>query len=120
MPLALGALGGMISTLGFLALGAVWIASSGLGLRAILQRRFAVHQDWMTRSYALTTSAITLRIYVVAASLLLPLHFLSAYRAIAWLCWVPNLIAAEIIIGLRRRAKAPPQPSTALPAPSQV
>jgi hypothetical protein len=26
------------------------------------------------------------------------MEFLTAYRMIAWLCWVPNLIAAEYLI----------------------
>ena len=99
-PLALGALGGAISTAGFVSVGFAWIGTSGAGLRAILQGRIAAHQDWMTRSYALTAAAITLRLYLMAA-LLLHLPFIQAYRAISWLSWVPNLLVAEML--LRRR-----------------
>jgi hypothetical protein len=51
----------------------------------------------MIRSYALTAAAITLRIY-------LPLSFAFhwpysiAYPAIAWLCWIPNALAAEVYL----------------------
>ena len=106
VPLALGAVGGTLSTFGFLGLGAAWIGSSGAGLAAILRRQVGVHQDWMTRSYALTTAAITLRLYLVAA-MLLHLPFVNAYRAISWLCWVPNLLVAEMIIWLRCRGQQP-------------
>ena len=104
LPLALGALGGSVSTLGFLSLGFAWIGSSGMGLAAILQGRVAAHQDWMTRSYALTAAAITLRLYLVA-SLALHLPFVPAYRVIAWLCWVPNLLAAEAILLFRHHVR---------------
>jgi hypothetical protein len=48
----------------------------------------------MIRNFALTFAAVTLRLY-------LPLGFLSGlrfedfYPALAWLCWVPNLVIAE-------------------------
>ena len=51
----------------------------------------------MVRSYALTAAAITLRLYLgVALGFRLP--FTAAYPAIAWLCWTPNLVAAEILL----------------------
>lgn len=51
----------------------------------------------MVRSYALTLPAVTLRIYL-PVSLIAGVHFMVAYPAIAWLCWVPNAIAAEWLI----------------------
>lgn len=51
----------------------------------------------MIRSFALTGAAITLRVY-------LPLVFVFhwpysiAYPAIAWLCWIPNALAAEVYV----------------------
>ena len=104
VPLALGALGGSVSTFGFLGLGIAWIGSSGMGLSAILRGRVPVHQDWMTRSYALTLAAVTLRLYLVAA-VVLHLPFVDAYRLISWLCWVPNLLVAEVIIGVRQQTR---------------
>lgn len=51
----------------------------------------------MIRSFALTASAITLRIYLgLGTALQIP--FEDSYPAIAWLCWVPNLIAAELYL----------------------
>ena len=47
----------------------------------------------MIRSYALTLAGVTLRLDVPAA-LLGPFAFSTAYAAIAWLCWVPNLLIA--------------------------
>ncbi len=55
---------------------------------------------WMIRSYALTFAAVTLRIWL-PLSQVAGLPFAQAYPAIAWFCWVPNLIVVEWLI-LRR------------------
>jgi hypothetical protein len=39
-------------------------------------------------------AAVTLRLYLPLAALG-GIPFEEAYPAIAWLCWVPNLVAAE-------------------------
>lgn len=69
----------------------------------------------MLRSYALTSAAITLRLYLGAATAA-KLPFADAYPAIAWLCWVPNLALVEL--ALRWPARQPartPAPSAAAP-----
>jgi len=62
----------------------------------------------MTRSYALTFAAVTLRIYL-PLSQVAGIPFEPAYQTIAWLCWVPNLIVAEWLI-LRRFVDAASEP----------
>jgi hypothetical protein len=50
----------------------------------------------MIRSYALTTAAITLRLYIAGSEILdIPLE--QSYRYIAWLCWIPNALIAELL-----------------------
>jgi hypothetical protein len=53
----------------------------------------------MIRSFALTAAAITLRMYL---PLIFVFHwnFSVAYPAIAWLCWIPNALAAEVYLRL--------------------
>jgi hypothetical protein len=71
-----------------------------MGWRAAMRRRLVEHRRWMIRSWALTLAAVTLRLYMLALpGMSSPL---DAYRAISFLCWVPNLIAAELY--LRRRS----------------
>ena len=48
----------------------------------------------MVRSFALTAAAVTLRIYLGFVPVL-EVPFVDAYRAISFLCWVPNLLVAE-------------------------
>ena len=98
--LAFGSSAGPIVGVGFGALAALWIAVNLLGWRAAVQGRFDAHRRWMIRSWALTLAAVTLRIYLPTA-IALELPVLEAYRAIAWLCWVPNLLLAEVWLAAR-------------------
>ena len=100
--LAPGSFAGPIASVGFGGLAVIWIAVTLLGWRAAMQGRFVEHRRWMIRSWALTLAAITLRLYLPLVQVL-DLDFLPWYRAISFLAWVPNLIAAEVWL---RRAKA--------------
>ena len=98
--LALGTTAEPVAGAGFGLLAIVWLACTANAWRLATRRAFAAHERWMIRSFALTLAAVTLRLYV-PISLLLHLDFASAYAAIAWLCWVPNLVAAEVYLALR-------------------
>ena len=94
MALARTAYGGASARLGFLALALLWCFTAIQGLRHIRARRHALHRCWMWRNYALTFEAVTLRIWFPVLEMLgLPL--VEAYRTVAWLCWVPNLLLVE-------------------------
>jgi uncharacterized membrane protein len=97
--------GGLIGRAGFFVLSLLWLGSGWHAWRAIRAGRVADHRRWMTRNFALTFAAVTLRFYL-PLSLAAGIAFDTAYAAIAWLCWVPNLVAVE---WWRRRA--PVQPS---------
>lgn len=101
---------GWVASAGFLTLGAAWIVTTAFAVRAILRGDAIRHRRWMIRSYALTAAAITLRIYL---PFVFVFHwpFAIGYPAIAWLCWIPNAVAAEIYL------RAVPRPSRlSLPA----
>lgn len=104
VPLALGASTGPISTVGFGTLALAWILCTVQGWRCAIERRFSAHRAWMIRSFALTLAAVTLRIYLILLEFM-PVAFEDGYRAISFLCWVPNWIVAEIYLS-RRRASA--------------
>lgn len=94
---ATGAEGGLSSRTGFFLLGLCWLASAWVALSSIRRGDVAAHRRWMIRNFALTFAAVTLRLWlptlVVASG-----SFLDAYRTVAWLCWVPNAIVAEILL----------------------
>ena len=64
----------------------------------IRKRDILAHRDWMTRSFALTLAAVTLRIYVPLASSVWHWHPEFVVESSAWLSWIPNLIVAEVLI----------------------
>ncbi len=67
-----------------------------------LQKDWKRHADMMTRSYALTLSAVTLRFYIYLIALFqLEIPPRAAYIWVAWLSWTLNLMLAEYLI--RRR-----------------
>ena len=93
------AFGGLLSRLGFALLAAAWLATGLLAYRAIRVRDIAAHRRWMIRNFSLTFAAVTLRIYV-PASIASGMAFELAYPVIAWLCWVPNLLLAEMLFNM--------------------
>ena len=95
--IAFFATGGLTSSLGFSGLALSWVFTTSAAYRSIRAADTDTHQKWMIRSYALTFAAVTLRIWL-PLSQIVGFTFMEAYPVIAWLCWIPNLIVAEMII----------------------
>ena len=99
--IAFYASGGWVSQIGFLGLGIGWLWTTTLAYRAIRQQKINDHFRWMTYSYALCFAAVTLRIYLPVLETIFH-DFYTAYRIVAWLAWVPNLIIAYFLIKWQR------------------
>jgi uncharacterized membrane protein len=95
--IALHATGGIIPKLGFVSMAIVWFFTTLFGFTAIKNGNIEKHQKLMIYSYAACFSAVTLRIWLPILTISLD-SFLSAYRIVAWLSWVPNIIVAYFII----------------------
>ena len=102
--LALGTQAGPVAGAGFAISATLWPIFTFLGIRAAIQGRFDDHRAWMIRSFAITSTAITLRLMLPFAGLVLSIPFFPAYRVIAWASWLTNLAIAELY--LRRKAVA--------------
>lgn len=89
--------GGWISQAGFVSLGIVWLVSTMAAYVFIRNKEVSKHKKAMIYSYAACFAAVTLRIYLLALPPFFA-DFLDAYRIIAWLCWVPNIIIAYFIV----------------------
>jgi uncharacterized membrane protein len=97
--IAFFATGGIISATGFGTLALLWLFTIIKAYASIRRLRIKEHQQWMIRNYALTFAAVTLRIYLpLFMGPAFRVDFILAYHIISWLCWVPNIIVAEIII----------------------
>jgi hypothetical protein len=101
--LALGTTAGPVAAVGFAIPAILWPVFTWFGWRAAIERRFDEHRDWMLRSYAVTSTAITLRLMLPAAGIL-GLPFFPAYRVISWLAWITNLAVFEYAIRRKQAA----------------
>lgn len=86
----------------FLLQCSLWLGCTYLAYYFIRRGNVQAHRKWMLRSYALTFAAITLRVYVFLSSWSFDLGQPSAYAAIAWLSWVPNLLICEWYLRVKR------------------
>lgn len=100
------AFGGPVAKLGFAGLALAWLYTGAKAYSAARNRDFRAHRHWMIRNLALTFAAVTLRLYLPSV-FIFQLSFAPAYAAIAWLCWVPNLVVAE---WLAKTTHAPDSP----------
>jgi uncharacterized membrane protein len=95
LPLAAQAMGGPLAQLGFGLLGLGWLATTAIALIHVRAGRIGAHRRWMLRSFALTTAGISLRVQLGVGGVLgLPVE--AIYTAVAWSCWVPNVLLAEL------------------------
>jgi signal transduction histidine kinase len=96
LVMAFRAMTGAVAGVGFGVLAIATAVCAALGWRAAVERRFAVHRDWMWRCYLLLCSAILLRLI---AGLAIVTGFEAAwfYPATAWASWVLPLAVYEAV-----------------------
>ncbi len=96
--------GTLASKTSFVLLSLLWIFFTAVALQKIKQKNFAEHRNWMIRSYALTLSAISLRLFAFILPKFWHLNAFDEYTLIAWLSWLLNLAVAEFIIFRKRNS----------------
>ncbi|HXJ89360.1 MAG TPA: DUF2306 domain-containing protein [Candidatus Binatia bacterium] len=89
---------------GFAMLAALWFFTGLQAYRRIRQGDIDAHRRWMTRNFALSLAAVTLRNELPLMLFALHWSFHISYIIISWLCWIPNLLLAEWLIARRIRA----------------
>jgi uncharacterized membrane protein len=99
------AFGGLPTHLGFSLLALLWLVTAVMAYVRVRQGDLEAHREWMIRNYALTFAAVTLRLWLPLL-MISGFAFITAYITVAWLCWIPNLIAAELYIsGAKAKGK---------------
>ena len=96
--------GGISSKIAFSVLATSWITTTALGWRKAILRQWVTHREWMLRSYALTLSAITLRVWKYLLVLCFEPRPMDLYRLVAWLGFIPNILLIEWWIRRTRQA----------------
>lgn len=93
---------GFASSVGNTLLALLWLFTGAAGLRAARRRRFAEHRAWMIRCFALTTSIVLNRVWLVglyaivgAAGPVDEGRLRQIATAAVWLSWVVNLLVAQ-------------------------
>jgi uncharacterized membrane protein YozB (DUF420 family) len=98
-------LGGFTTHFGFGLLAILWGTTTTYGYTLIRKRNWRSHREWMIRSYALCFAFVMLRIWYPGIEALGASN-VEAYQTAAWMCWVPNLMIAELYIGWYRQRHA--------------
>jgi uncharacterized membrane protein len=91
--IAWAATGGPVAKTGFGLLGILWTTTTIGAYLFIRKGRTDQHERWMIFSYSLCFAAVTLRLYMPFL-IAWTGDFIPAYRIVAWLCWIPNLLFA--------------------------
>ena len=87
----------------FMLLSVLWWVTTWWAYQAILKGNIEQHKAWMYRSYALTLSAISLRIMQFCFATWTDIDPEIAYQIVALPSWLINLLIAEIIIYYQKK-----------------
>ena len=90
--------GGLVAQVSFLLLSTFWMLFTFLSFYFILKKQVIQHQKFAIRSFALTLSAISLRLFKYILVFFFEPLPMDAYRIAAWSSWTFNLLVAELII----------------------
>ncbi len=97
--------GGLSSIVAFILLAILWMGFTATAVYKAIKKDFNAHRIFMIRSFVLTLSAISLRIWKVLFAMFTDIPPMDRYRIIAWLGWVLNLFIAEGIIFMYFKSK---------------
>jgi uncharacterized membrane protein len=104
------ALGGPMARLGFAVMAVAVLVITGLAVVAIRGGDVAAHRRWMRRSYAVIFSAVTFRLWLLTLTAL-GLPFDAVYAVGAWVAWMGNVMASDLLAGLVADGRSPRAPA---------
>lgn len=88
---------GALAKLGFSCLAISWFTATYLAYIKARRKEFPPHREWMIRSYAITLAVVSVRpMFMIDPPM--GLTYDVWYQIVTWICWVPNLIVAELYI----------------------
>lgn len=102
--MSLYAEGGWIASLGFLAMSLAWFYTTFMAVKKVREKDIQGHIRWMMRSYAVTFSAVMLRLWVPILSLGLGWEHEFVVILTAWISWILNLFFVEFLIAIKPKS----------------
>jgi len=103
--IAYHATGGIYAVYGFSGMSTAWLLTTIIAYKAIRARDIKKHERWMIRSYAVTFTGVTFRLWLPFLKFAFQMDFLEAYPISSWVSWMANLLVAELIIRRQFRKK---------------
>lgn len=100
--------GGISAQIAFSLLAIGWLYFTWKGWQKARERSWEAHQNFMLRSYALTLSAVSLRLFkwIIVNTMAPPP--MDTYRFVAWAGWVVNLLVVELYLLNRMSVRSLP------------
>ena len=90
--------GGFYPQLSFSIQAILWFYFTYLAFKFAKSKQWTEHKNFMLRSFALTLSAISLRLIKLGIVSTIELPPMDTYRIVAWAGWLVNLMIVEIYI----------------------
>jgi len=97
--------GGWVAGSSLVTLALVWLASSAMALRSILNGQVEIHKEWMIRSYVLAFSFVNFRWWMDWPVFANAGTFAERLTAVVWLGWTVPLFLTEVILQWRRTGR---------------
>ncbi|MEM9077690.1 MAG: DUF2306 domain-containing protein [Bacteroidota bacterium] len=85
--------GGFVASLGFAVLAILWLFTTIQAYLARKKKDMSLYRGMVLYSYAACYAAVTIRFWL-PVTLATFGDFLTAYKIVAWLCWIPNIVFA--------------------------
>lgn len=89
--------GGIAEKCLFMFMAISWFYFTAKGLITVFQKNIKQHKMWMIRSYAMTLTAVTFRVYYIILYLM-DIELTKNYEVSLWMSVIGNIAIAEYII----------------------
>lgn len=86
------------SQFGFGVLSIFWFLATLVAFKHIIDKKLLLHIEWMIRSFAITTAAMTLRLENILLIKLLSINLDTSNSITSWMSWTINILFAEVFI----------------------
>ncbi|MCR8561531.1 DUF2306 domain-containing protein [Mucilaginibacter sp. BJC16-A38] len=107
MIMAIYANGQLPAKTAFVVLDCLWFWFTYKAVAEVKRKNIKAHRQYMIRSYALTLSAVTLRLWKIIILAFVYIDPLHLYMIDAWMGFVPNLLFAEWLIRRNKKQGTP-------------
>lgn len=101
--LAFFAEGGQFATIGFILMSMAWMIPTYIAFQRIIKGDVQGHYNWMIRSYAMTLSGVTLRLFTPIASRYFNFDYETTFILSAYIPWIINLLLGEVLVLLNKK-----------------